>query len=70
MDHTTSNQPMKTPKLSVKDIIDRLGLSKTEVSKRLGVTFVTVDNWCNGKTQPRLDSYRKLVSLLEEVEVS
>lgn len=37
--------------MSIKKIIERTGMKRTDVSKYLNIPYRTIDNWCNEKSQ-------------------
>lgn len=50
----------------LKSIREKELLSQTELAKELGVSFVSVNRWENGKHQPSYKIKRKIVSICKE----
>ncbi|MFB9862452.1 helix-turn-helix transcriptional regulator [Rufibacter immobilis] len=53
----------------IKDIIKTRGIKQKWLASKLGVSEVTVSNWCSGKTIPTDDHYQKISAVLE-VEIT
>jgi transcriptional regulator with XRE-family HTH domain len=53
----------------LKELINVRGVKQKWLAKKLGVSEVTVSNWCSGKTMPNPDHIEKLSAILE-VEVN
>lgn len=49
----------------VKAVLDEQGRTQTWLAKRLGLTFATVNAWCNNRSQPYLTDLVKAAELLE-----
>lgn len=50
----------------IKSFRKNLGLSQMELGKRLGVTYVTVNRWENGKSKPSSLAIAALKNLMGE----
>lgn len=50
---------------NLKRFRERLGLSKEELAKRLGVSDVTVGYWESGRNDPRLSKLEHIAEALE-----
>ena len=48
----------------LKDVLKAKGLKQNWLAIRLGVSVVTVSNWCNGKTQPNDAHLERLTAIL------
>lgn len=48
----------------IKQLRDRLGLSQSEVGRRLGVSYAAVQQWESGASRPRPDRIREIALLL------
>ncbi len=55
--------------IDVSKIMEDMGLSKTQLAKAIGVTFVTVDNWCRKKSTPSIENTQALADLVEKGKV-
>jgi transcriptional regulator with XRE-family HTH domain len=53
----------------LKDLIKSRGIKQKWLASKLGVSEVTVSNWCSGKTLPTNDNFSRLSSILE-VEIN
>lgn len=58
---------MKMPNMYISENIknnrERLGLTKEELGKRVGVSDVTIGYWESGKTTPRMKHVQKLAGI-------
>lgn len=50
----------------LKKIREKELLSQTELAEKLGVSFVSVNRWENGRHQPSYKAKRKIVSVCKE----
>lgn len=50
------------------DLRKRLGLTQTEMARRLGVSFVTVNRWENGHCRPSPLAKRYIDKLQKEID--
>jgi len=48
----------------LKEILKVKGLKQNWLAAKLGVSIVTVSNWCSGKTQPKSVQLEKLTAIL------
>lgn len=39
----------------IKEVLDSKGVSQTWLAKQLSKSFVTVNSWCNNKSQPSIE---------------
>ncbi|WP_439882175.1 helix-turn-helix transcriptional regulator [Pontibacter sp. MBLB2868] len=53
----------------LKELIKTRGVKQKWLASKLGVSEVTVSNWCSGKTAPNVDHLEKLSAILD-VEVN
>lgn len=53
----------------IKQIRAYTGLSQTEMAKKIGVSFATINRWENGHSQPTRLAEERLFSLCEELSV-
>ncbi|OKL42082.1 helix-turn-helix domain-containing protein [Pontibacter flavimaris] len=53
----------------LKALIKARGVKQKWLASKMGVSEVTVSNWCSGKTMPSPDHLEKLSAILE-VEIS
>lgn len=53
--------------LTVQILIEAAGTTQREISQRLGVTELSVNNWANGHKLPRIDRF---LALCRELGVS
>lgn len=49
----------------IKQILESKGVSQKSLSDKLGVSVVTVNFWCNQKSQPSLKTLFDIASALE-----
>ncbi len=49
----------------IKGILEDQGRTQTWLAKKLGLTFATVNAWCNNRSQPYLTDLVKAAELLE-----
>lgn len=49
----------------VKAILDDQGRTQTWLAKQLGLTFATVNAWCNNRSQPYLTDLVRAAEVLE-----
>ena len=54
---------MQLPRISLEACRVNARLDQKEMAKILGVTYQTVSNWENGKTEPSLTQLRKISEL-------
>jgi putative transcriptional regulator len=47
----------------LKALREKLLLTQTELAKKLGVSYVSINRWENGKNIPSIKAKRKIVSL-------
>ena len=52
---------------TIKELRVKLGLTQEQLAQKLGVTFVTVNRWENGKTKPSALAIKALKDLESEV---
>jgi transcriptional regulator with XRE-family HTH domain len=50
---------------NIKNFREQKGISQSELAERLNVTIQAVSNWETGKTQPDIDTLRKIADILE-----
>ncbi|WP_349916940.1 helix-turn-helix domain-containing protein [Bacillus cereus] len=48
----------------IKAVRQLTGLNQTEFAKLLGVSYLTVNKWENGHTQPKKENIKKIESLI------
>ena len=48
----------------LKEVLKVKGLKQNWLAAKLGVSIVTVSNWCSGKTQPNSVHLEKLTAIL------
>ncbi|MEE3718719.1 helix-turn-helix transcriptional regulator [Tumidithrix elongata RA019] len=60
------SQTIKTSEL-VRELRSRLGLTHEQFAGKLGVTFVSVNRWENGKTHPSPVAQKLLEALLVQI---
>ncbi|UOQ83251.1 helix-turn-helix transcriptional regulator [Hymenobacter sp. 5414T-23] len=48
----------------LKEVLKVKGLKQNWLAAKLGVSIVTVSNWCSGKTQPNNAHMEKLTAIL------
>lgn len=53
----------------LKDLIISKGVKQKWLATKIGVSEVTVSNWCSGKTAPNVQHLEKLSAILE-VEIN
>lgn len=53
----------------VKELRDKLLLSQTELAKKLGVSYATVNRWENGDHEPTLKDRCKIVTLCKKHKI-
>ena len=49
----------------IKAVLEEQGRSQTWLTKKLGLTFPTVNGWCNNRNQPYLTDLLRVAELLE-----
>ncbi|NET34619.1 MAG: helix-turn-helix transcriptional regulator [Cyanothece sp. SIO1E1] len=49
----------------IKAVLEEQGRSQTWLTKKLGLTFPTVNGWCNNRNQPYLTDLVRTAELLE-----
>ena len=49
----------------VRAVLEEQGRTQTWLAKKLGLTFATVNGWCNNRKQPYLPDLVKAAELLE-----
>ena len=49
----------------IRAILEDQGRTQTWLAKKLGITFATVNAWCNNRSQPYLTDLVKTAELLE-----
>lgn len=49
----------------IKEVLEAKGVSQKSLSDKLGVSVVTVNFWCNQKSQPSLKTLFDIASALE-----
>jgi transcriptional regulator with XRE-family HTH domain len=49
----------------IKEVLESKGVSQKSLSDKLGVSVVTVNFWCNQKSQPSLRTLFDIASALE-----
>ena len=49
----------------IKEVLESKGVSQKSLSDRLGVSVVTVNFWCNQKSQPSLRTLFDIASALD-----
>ena len=54
---------VQTSAAYVKEVRERLGLTQVALAERLGVSFVTVNRWENGKSEPSGLALQRLQAL-------
>jgi transcriptional regulator with XRE-family HTH domain len=52
-------------KLYLKEWIDKRGISRAEMSRRVGVRTATIKSWTEGSVAPRADALLKLADALD-----
>lgn len=55
-------------KIDIKNIRKRLKLTQEQLAQKLGVTWVTINRWENGKFNPSPLAIREIQRLIEEVK--
>lgn len=51
----------------IREYRERKFLTKEELAKILGVTFVSISRWERGKYEPNMETKKKLVALFNEI---
>lgn len=54
----------------VKELREKLLLSQTELAKKLGVSYATVNRWENGHHEPTFKDRRRIVALCKKYGIS
>ena len=49
----------------IKEILLLQGRSQAWLAKKVGKSYVVVTNYCNNKTQPSIETLRKIAKILE-----
>jgi putative transcriptional regulator len=49
----------------IKEILELQGRSQTWLAKQVGKSYVVVTNYCNNKTQPNIQTLRKIAKILD-----
>ena len=49
----------------IRAVLEEQGRTQTWLAKKLGLTFATVNGWCNNRKQPYLPDLVKTAELLE-----
>lgn len=52
---------------AIKELRERMLVSQTELAKKLGVSYATVNRWENGLHEPTYAAKRKLRKLFEKL---
>jgi len=53
----------------IRAVLEEQGRTQTWLAKKLGLTFATVNGWCNNRKQPYLPDLVKAAELLEVAPV-
>lgn len=53
----------------IKAVLEEQGRTQTWLAKKLGLTFPTVNGWCNNRNQPYLTDLIRTAELLEVAPV-
>lgn len=53
----------------IRAVLDDQGRTQTWLAKKLGLTFATVNAWCNNRSQPYLTDLIRTAELLEVAPV-
>lgn len=51
--------------MRIRELRERLGISQSELARRMGVKHTSVIQWETGKTMPTADKLPRLASILE-----
>lgn len=51
---------------AVKDLRDKLIMTQTEFAKMLGVSFISINRWENGRNRPTTVARKQIVQLCKE----
>lgn len=49
----------------IREVLEEQGRTQTWLAKRLGITFATVNAWCNNRGQPYLTDLVRAAEVLE-----
>ena len=49
---------------NLKKIFKKKGITQKWLSEQLNVTTVTINNWCQNKIQPSLETFEKIAKIL------
>ena len=49
----------------LKELLKSKGLKQKWLANKMGVSEVTVSNWCSGKNEPKMENIQKLSEFLE-----
>jgi transcriptional regulator with XRE-family HTH domain len=51
--------------LRLKEILEKRGVTQSELSKMIGISTVSLSRWATGKSQPSLDTIVKICQILD-----